>query len=311
MFDALSVKELRHAVLTGELPFPHPQALPDWVDREAVCRGQQVYTRYLYPFVASLTSMLIHGYVVGRFSDVLVLSGYAASRRATFERFRSTGEHVFRWMTLDLFDPASEGYRSVLKVRSVHAMARRYCEPSWNVHQEPVEAIGVPLSQYDTQLVQLGFSAICMSLVLHQFGVPLTEQEQRDYVHLWRYLGHLLGLQDRFNCCRSLELALELRQEFYTSCPQMARHPRPSCGYMARCTVASFAHHLGLGEHFLNAMVRAYTRPWLDDAWMGLPAYPYSTQLFVMVMLKSLRTFPLLRRIASVFWYTLYQVGAG
>ena len=32
-------------------------------------------------------------------------------------------------------------------------------------------------------------------------GEPLSEPDQLAYLHLWRYLGHLLGLRGEWNPC--------------------------------------------------------------------------------------------------------------
>ena len=58
----------------------------------------------------------------------------------------------------------------------------------------------VNFSQYDMALVQSGFFG---GIILHPdaFGVHCTDADLDDYVHFWRGIGYLLGIDDRFNLC--------------------------------------------------------------------------------------------------------------
>ena len=38
-------------------------------------------------------------------------------------------------------------------------------------------------------------------------GSPLPPSEQEDYLHLWRYIGHVIGVEPPHNPCRSVAAA--------------------------------------------------------------------------------------------------------
>ena len=57
---------------------------PEWVDRAAVERGQALFLKHFYAFFTLLIAVLLNGFVISRFSEVLVLSGYARSPRETY-----------------------------------------------------------------------------------------------------------------------------------------------------------------------------------------------------------------------------------
>ena len=49
--------------------------------------------------------------------------------------------------------------------------------------------IGVPLSQYDLALTQLGFSTICLDVIETDLNVALSEEDQEAWIHTWRFIG--------------------------------------------------------------------------------------------------------------------------
>jgi hypothetical protein len=73
---------------------------------------------------------------------------------------------------------------------------------------------GVPLGQYDLNLVLMAFSSLVVYLIECQFGIKFSKKETNDYFHLWRFLGHMLGISDDLNIARDYETAEGLRTEF-------------------------------------------------------------------------------------------------
>ena len=69
-------------------------------------------------------------------------------------------------------------------------------ESTWDV-----AALGVPINQEDMAVTLLAFSYNVLYGLELILGEPLTEPDQLAYLHLWRYLGHLLGLRGEWNPC--------------------------------------------------------------------------------------------------------------
>ena len=79
----------------------------------------------------------------------------------------------------------------------LHAKVRRSLLQSKKADEEPawdVEQNGVPINQEDMAATLLAFSMNVLMGIEIVCGRPLPEEEQRDYLALWRYLGWLLGV---------------------------------------------------------------------------------------------------------------------
>ncbi|CAD7975057.1 unnamed protein product [Amoebophrya sp. A25] len=135
---------------------------------------------------------------------------------------------------------------------------------------------GVPLSQYDLAEVQLVFSGLCLSIFDNEMnfnpledievtvgtrkkkkrGKPslLTPQEKQDMVHCWRFLGFLLGIEDEFNVCESVEKMELYVEEFLIFMPQRLRTARVSAFHLRDAAITGFGQWAGLGSGFYEAL---------------------------------------------------------
>ncbi|KAF4722944.1 hypothetical protein FOZ63_014995 [Perkinsus olseni] len=203
-------------VARGGTP-PHtalPEPLPSWVDPDLVRCGQAVFAERGRPLFSAMMVSLMLGSRISRFADVLLNSpgSYCRAPLQTFRRFRDTGAHVLCWLTpeSDLFDPQSPARRSLLQVRAMHLAARKRVESLGRCD------VGVPVSQYDLAVVLLAFSGMAVDYVKNDFGFDEMSQSDIDaYIHLWRYIGWLLGIADRYNPCGSVGRCSELLADLY------------------------------------------------------------------------------------------------
>jgi ER-bound oxygenase mpaB/B'/Rubber oxygenase, catalytic domain len=67
-------------------------------------------------------------------------------------------------------------------------------DPSWRG-----EDWGVPINQADMALTALLFSHGFVEFV-RKLGVHVTAEEEEDLVHLWRYVGYLMGVREELLC---------------------------------------------------------------------------------------------------------------
>lgn len=49
--------------------------------------------------------------------------------------------------------------------------------------------------------------------------VTLSTSEQDAFIHAWRYIGYLLGMDDNVNPCTSIEQAHAFLYQFYATVP--------------------------------------------------------------------------------------------
>ncbi len=84
----------------------------------------------------------------------------------------------------------ADGFRITLKVRVMHAHVRRMLIRSgkWDDAQW-----GAPINQHDMAATTLLFSAILLE-GLRKFGLVISHEEAERYMQLWRYVGHLSGV---------------------------------------------------------------------------------------------------------------------
>lgn len=97
--------------------------------------------------------------------------------------------------------PGGRGFECCLEVRALHGSVRRRVrarDEAWDA-----ETLGVPVNQEDMAVTLLAFSYNVLVGVEFLKGRRLSRAEEEDYLHLWRYLGHLLGVEDRYNPCLS------------------------------------------------------------------------------------------------------------
>jgi hypothetical protein len=85
-----------------------------------------------------------------------------------------------------------QGFKSTLRVRLIHALVRRHVAetPDWDVTED-----GIPLNQLDMAATQLAFGPLYL-LGARTLGMIITRDEGRAVMHLIRYAGHLMGIED-------------------------------------------------------------------------------------------------------------------
>jgi hypothetical protein len=90
--------------------------------------------------------------------------------------------------------PASQGYLTVRGVRLLHALVR---QTLLNRHDDPwpLERRGLPINQEDMLGALLTFTVTVLD-GLERLGIPVTPVEAHAYVHTWRVIGALLGIDE-------------------------------------------------------------------------------------------------------------------
>jgi hypothetical protein len=85
-----------------------------------------------------------------------------------------------------------EGFEHTVRVRMIHAhvRARLSGHPDWDS-----EAWGLPIPQPYTAFTLAEFCSVALR-AMRQLGVRYSDRELEDIRHLWRYVGHLVGVAD-------------------------------------------------------------------------------------------------------------------
>ncbi len=133
----------------------------------------------------------VRGYRFGGPTDLLVQTGALTGGQSR----RRLGE-TQRWVT-SLTQPGgmrphAEGWRLTLHVRAMHALVNHGFEARWDV-----DRWGLPINQAD-QASTLGLFDGVVLIGVRALGVPVSRHESAAVMHLWRYVGWLMGVDEEF-----------------------------------------------------------------------------------------------------------------
>src|SRR5690606_4858156 len=171
--------------------FRRVEATPYWVDHKRLDRGARAIVRTGVLSLFPLGDIaLMGGYLASRATKPLVGTGvieYAATRRLT-----ETARWWFDVTTPGASPVGAEGYAAALRVRLVHAHVRAAMNrrDDWDY-----ESWDRPINQVQTAGTLLLFSLVYV-LGMRVLGVRYTDAERADIIHLWRYVGWLMGVDD-------------------------------------------------------------------------------------------------------------------
>ncbi|GLB64245.1 hypothetical protein NCCP2495_21240 [Dietzia sp. NCCP-2495] len=166
------------------------EATPDWVDWERIERGQRAYLRLGQNAADVLLQLsLIGGYRFGGPADLLVQTGGLAGNTA-LRRLAETQHWAMSLSIPDGLNPHGESWRLTGHVRAMHAVVNHAIEPRWDIEQW-----GLPINQTDLASTLGLFDAVVL-LGSRAMGVPITKQDSADIMHVWRYVGWLLGVDE-------------------------------------------------------------------------------------------------------------------
>ena len=175
--------------------------VPPWVDWSQIARGQEVFCRHLPAASIVLFNVsLVAGFSAPKITKVLEQSGYlVGAPHRVMKRLFDTGRLLIDSCCEEgALHPGGVGWRSAVRVRALHARVRRRLLRSTTFD---VSTNGVPINQEDMAATLLAFSYnVLVGLELLR-GEPLPPAEQEAYLHMWRYIGHLLGVRDGCNPC--------------------------------------------------------------------------------------------------------------
>ena len=168
---------------------------PEWVDWDRVRRGGEVSQRLGATAGDVLQQLsLIGGYRFGGPTDLLVLTG-GLSGPDTLRRLAETQHWVLSIAEPDALRPGRPGWRNTVHVRVMHALVNAGFADRPDVWD--VERWGLPINQAD-QAGTLGLFDATLLTGSRALGVPISRRDAADVMHLWKYVGWLMGVHEDF-----------------------------------------------------------------------------------------------------------------
>jgi hypothetical protein len=183
--------------LSGDGDVPAPLAalvatathVPPWVDWQAIERGGRVLLRAgILGGIVLGAKALVYGYAAPAGNKPLVLSGRLTEQAA--RRLNETARFVQAVVRSGGLRRGGDGFAATVKVRLMHAQVRHFILRS---SQWRSELWGLPINQHDMVATTLLFSLITLQ-GLRQLGLHVSRDESDDYMHLWRYVAHVIGV---------------------------------------------------------------------------------------------------------------------
>lgn len=169
--------------------FEAVEAIPRWVDFEQINHGALAYQRFgLVGMIILSAWSLLNGYHSSAAVKPLVMTGQL--RHNAQRRLAETARFVSEATQVNGLRRGHLGHEISVRVRLIHAHVRRDCLESerWRTDEW-----GLPINQADMLGTLLEFSLLMMDGA-RRLGFELTESEADAILALWRYCGHLSGV---------------------------------------------------------------------------------------------------------------------
>ncbi len=168
------------------------ETVPQWVDWDLVEEGARVFRGLGQNSLDILLQLsLIGGYRFGGPTDLLVATG-GLSGDSTMRRLGETQKWGVALSQPGGLRRGSEGYTVAVHVRLMHALVNESFTAKWDV-----ERWGMPINQSD-QAATLGLFSGVPLIGCRALGARITRDESRAYMHLWKYVGWLMGVDDQW-----------------------------------------------------------------------------------------------------------------
>lgn len=248
---------------------------------------------------ALLHFSLAGGFVIPKITKVLNSTGYLSGTR-TKRRVFETQQFVLDVAhSLEYLKPGTgTAWESTVQVRFLHAGVRARLSKISRAHSKyySIEEHGVPINQEDLLATLFGFSNVMWRVMETRMDVSMTTQEREDYLHLWRYIGYIMGVDDILGavktpdradaCIESITLHLsDPDTESGKMCATLLKHMTPSPIIPAKILTA-----IGLPDPFKLNMAMAESL--LGPALWRMNGLPTMTRRY--------------RFLRSIFMYLMY-----
>ncbi|MDX3386026.1 oxygenase MpaB family protein [Streptomyces niveiscabiei] len=235
-------------------------SIPEWADPERIA-GAYEFFRDDGP---QLASVLATGTMVCCFGSVHGAKVMTLTHRLDepSRRIAETLQFLLYMMAREPLGPDGRLVRACQKVRLVHAAVRHFVAASG---QWDHTAMGTPVNQ-EEMLGGVVLFSVCAAEGAKRLGVHVTPKELRDYYHLWRVTGALLGV-DAAIMPDTPEAAMAL----WPRLKARVRGPSPEGIRLTRTLIEHDSASLPTGfKGLLPALIRRTTDPDIAD-WMAVP----------------------------------------
>lgn len=162
---------------------------PDWLDKELLAQGSNACQ------IAGKTGLIVLrnfslmiGYQSAAINKPLIATG--ALHKGAVKRIGDTTDFWYEATGPSALEKGNYGLEYTLRIRLLHAYSRVMIKQKLDWH---IEDQGEPLNQWDMVATYLGFSLV-FKKGIERLGIELKPKESEGLYHLWKYIGHLIGI---------------------------------------------------------------------------------------------------------------------
>lgn len=163
--------------------------IPEWLDLKKVELGAKLCRRSgTRGFMVLRNYCLMGGYESSAINKPLIFTG--ALKKGAAKRTTETTDFWVKVVGEHALENPQTGIKECVLIRLMHSYARVSIlnDPNWKQ-----EDWGNPLNQWDMIATNLGFSLVFLDGI-RSLGVKVKPEEVEGLFHLWKYIGHLLGI---------------------------------------------------------------------------------------------------------------------
>lgn len=171
--------------------FEQLERVPLWVDPKTLDVGCRAFRR-TGPLIGVVLSgfSLMGGYRSSAVVKTLMMTGKL--RITAMQRLIDTGRFVVAVTEVGGMQRGGCGYAAAIHTRMIHTMIRNKLKRS--ADWQP-DAWGLPINQADMAGTNLLFS-VGFLIGARELGIRFSPEEAQGVIHLWRYVGYLLGIAE-------------------------------------------------------------------------------------------------------------------
>ncbi len=168
----------------------HAFEVPAWVDWDAIEHARRVNLAFAnVRGIALLVSSLVEGYSLSKAAHVLIATGRL--HQDVLKRVYETSQMSHNINVPNGIKPGQPGHRTIMEVRLLHAMVRKYLrQRGWDtaLYDEPI-------NQEDMAFTIIEFDHLSIR-GMERMGAELSADDKAASQHLWQYAAYLNGVDE-------------------------------------------------------------------------------------------------------------------
>ncbi|MBM9458299.1 DUF2236 domain-containing protein [Nocardioides sp. zg-536] len=179
---------------------------PEWLDRDRLDRAADVLVRYTAQWGLVLgAASLLRGADNWIAAKPLLLTGRYGHQPAV--RSIEVGSWLSQVVRRGGMALDAPGFQHTVRVRMIHAHVRRFIRRTVVDWDEPAWGVPIPQPYMAFTLAEFGHVSLA---AMADLGVRLRDDELTDIYHLWRYVGHVIGVEEALNpTCEADQVRIE------------------------------------------------------------------------------------------------------